>query len=117
MGRFSQAHAHYRRCLTLYREREHRPGVAQVMEAFARLAAVQQQAERAAHLFGSAEALGEQANVFVPAEEKNDHDGCVALVRAALGDEAFLACWLAGRALTPEQAVEYALSSTEGRSS
>jgi non-specific serine/threonine protein kinase len=113
-SQFSQARTHYSQCLALHQARDHRQGVAQAMEAFARLAAAQQQATRAASLFGSAEALGEQAGVSVPAEEKNHHDDCVGLVRAALGDEAFFAHWSAGRALTPEQAVTYALSSAEG---
>jgi hypothetical protein len=32
------------------------------------------------------------------------------VARAALGEEAFAAAWAAGRAMTPEQTLEYALA-------
>ena len=40
-------------------------------------------------------------------------DKQMASVREALGEEAFAAAWDAGRAMTWEQAVEYALSEGE----
>ena len=43
--------------------------------------------------------------------EREEHDRCLAEMRAALGEEAFAAAWQAGQALTLEQALEEACAS------
>jgi tetratricopeptide (TPR) repeat protein len=79
------------------------------LEAMAGLAAAQGQSERAARLFGAAEALRQATGSPLPASERNDHQRIVASARAALGEEAFAAAWAEGRTKTLEQAVDYAL--------
>jgi non-specific serine/threonine protein kinase len=71
--------------------------------------------ERAARLFGAAElaceTLGYHPAPFIGAY----HDRYVASTRAALGDLLFAAAWTEGRAMTLEQAIEYALGDQTGR--
>jgi hypothetical protein len=45
--------------------------------------------------------------------ERPGHERCVADVRAALGEEAFAAAWAAGRALSLEDAVTFALEACD----
>ena len=77
--------------------------------------------ERAAQLFGAVEALsdkrlisGEAGGAGVPPERHVAHEPPVAATRAGLGEAAFLAAWARGRAMTPEQAANYALEEEEG---
>ena len=65
--------------------------------------------ERAARLLAAAEARSEALESPLPPCERGEHDRNVDGVRAALGEDAFAAAWEAGRALTWEQAVAYAL--------
>ena len=62
---------------------------------------------------GAASALRESiGSPWSPAEQE-EIDQQVAAVREALGEAAFAAAWDAGRAMTWEQAVEYALAEGE----
>jgi len=80
------------------------------LAAFASLAATQDQAERAARLFGAAEALGGASPVPAHRRESARH---VATVRAQLDEGAFAAAWAAGQAMTLEQAVAEALDDAD----
>jgi hypothetical protein len=66
---------------------------------------------RVARLWGAAEALGEAFAVTVlPAIRAHyDYGGLLAAARAGTDKLAWEAAWAEGRAMTPEQAVEYAL--------
>jgi hypothetical protein len=87
------------------------------LEGLARVAAAREQKERAARLFGAAEALREAAGAPFPSgaragtqpAERAAVEQHVATVRTALGSEAFAAAWAAGRAMTLDEAVAYAL--------
>jgi hypothetical protein len=74
------------------------------------VAVAQAQSERAARLFGAAEALREAIGTPLPPADRAEHDRSVAAVRTALGEEAFAAAWAEGRALTLEHAVAFALA-------
>ncbi len=74
--------------------------------ALASLAAAQGNAERAARLFGAAEAFDEVPPRPAHRREIARH---VAAVRAQLDDSTFAAAWAAGQSLTLEQAIAYAL--------
>ena len=65
--------------------------------------------ERTARLFGAAEALREALGVRWGYGHRERYGRAVALARAALGEEAFAAAWAAGRAMTLDEAVAYAL--------
>src|SRR5579864_2949774 len=85
-----------------------RLGIARGLEAFAALAAARQQPERAARLAGSAcqlrESLGHPAGLGSRVEE------VLELARGRLGAAAAAALFAAGREMTSEQAVAYALA-------
>jgi non-specific serine/threonine protein kinase len=83
--------------------------IAILMEYFALLAAAQQQPERAARLFGAAESLRERIGVPLHPDDQKEHDQKEAAAREALGEPAFSTTWEAGRAMTWEEAVAYAL--------
>ena len=71
--------------------------------------------DRAARLWGAAEALGETAAVpLIPMiRSRYDYEGYVAAARSQLGQEAFEAAWAEGRTMTPEEAIDYALLAPE----
>src|SRR5262249_16956350 len=64
---------------------------------------------RAARLFGAAEAAREAVATPLPPQWRAYCLRIIASVRAALGDQSATTAWAAGRAMTLEQAVEYAL--------
>jgi len=74
----------------------------------------QSQSSRAARLGGAASALRESIGSPRSPAEQEEIDQQVAAVREALGEAAFAAAWDAGRAMTWEQAVEYALAGPDG---
>jgi hypothetical protein len=84
-------------------------GVVRSLERFSALAAAQNQAERAARLFGAAAGLRESMGMPLSPSEQKDQNRDVEAIRAVLGEEAFAAAWLQGRAMKQEQAVRYAL--------
>jgi non-specific serine/threonine protein kinase len=67
-------------------------------------------------LFGSAEALREAIDNPLSPAEGAEHEAAVVAARARLPEEAFTTAWAAGRAMSLEQAIEYALTLTEGAS-
>jgi hypothetical protein len=71
--------------------------------------AADEEPARAARLFGAAEALRETAGVAIWEPRRRLYDPALEQVRRALGTAAFDGGWAAGRALTREQAVSYAL--------
>jgi hypothetical protein len=64
---------------------------------------------RATRLLGAAGALRQAAGALVWPERRKLYDGALEAVRAALGPRSFHAAWAEGRAMTRDQAVEYAL--------
>jgi len=68
------------------------------------------QPERAGRLLGAAAALQEAGGRNLSPPDRAERERQVAGVRRALGDAGFAEAWEAGRALSLEQAVEYALA-------
>jgi hypothetical protein len=64
-------------------------------------------------VFGAAEALREAQGRPLPPVERADYEREVGAVRAVLGEEAFAAAWAAGRAMTLEQVILFALEPAE----
>ena len=69
-----------------------------------------QDAARAARYCGAAEALFERAGVAIWPTRRTYYDAALDTVRAALGMDEFAGAWTEGRAMTREQAVQYALA-------
>jgi tetratricopeptide (TPR) repeat protein len=82
----------------------------QCLQGLARAASGTGHYERAVRLFGAAEVLRETLGFHSYPVDQAGHDQCVISTRAAFGDDAFAAVWAEGRAMTLEQAVEYALN-------
>ncbi len=79
------------------------------------LAVEQKQTQRAARLFGVLDTrFGLMKNTLSLAA-RDQYEQALADARAALGDDAFTAAWEAGRAMSLEQAVQYALEETKER--
>jgi DNA-binding CsgD family transcriptional regulator len=113
---------HYERAAGLYVEGlgvavelGDKAGVAYCLEGLAGLISERGEPERAARLFGASEALLEAvgAPLHVQAQDRALYERAVEALRSRLGEEAFGAAWSEGRAMTPEQAVGYALSAEE----
>jgi DNA-binding CsgD family transcriptional regulator len=91
--------------------------VAYCLQGLAALAASEGGVARAARLWGAAEALLEriEATAYAHAPDHSLYQGQVSAARAELDEAAWQAAWTQGRAMTPERAIEYALSEAEER--
>ena len=67
------------------------------------------QPERAARLFGIAESFRKESGTSIPLSERALYERSVAAVRAVLDEETFTATWAEGRAMSMEDAIDYAL--------
>ncbi len=112
-GDFVGARALHEESLTLYRQLGDQRGIACNLEGMSAVACGQSQASRAARLGAAASALRASIGSPFPPAAQGKIDAQVAAVRAALGEAAFVAAWDAGRAMTMEQAMEYALADGE----
>ncbi len=110
LGDLERAAGLYRESLALFGEAGDKRVATECIEGLALIASAQGNAERAARLFGVAEAARETFGITMPRQERGDHERRGATTREGLGDAAFAAAWAEGRAMTLEQAIEYALT-------
>jgi predicted ATPase/DNA-binding SARP family transcriptional activator len=108
-GDYARARSFYAESLVLRREMGYQLALAQSLEDLAALAGREGQTERAVRLLGAGEAFCETLGVRPPVAIAAEYERTVAEGRAALGEAAFAAAWAAGRAMSLEQAVAYAL--------
>jgi hypothetical protein len=108
-GDFVQARALYTECLTLLRELGNKQEIAYSLEAFARLAVGKGQSDRAGLLLGAGASLRAVIGSPLPPSEREQHERHLAAARTAMGEAAFAEAWMAGQAMTLEQAISYAL--------
>ncbi len=108
-GHFAQAKPLYRETIQEWQRIGHRAAIAHELECFAFIAKAQEEDQRAARLFGAAESLRENINIPMNPPEHVDYDPEVSDLRANMDEAAFAKTWAEGRALTMEQAIEYAL--------
>jgi non-specific serine/threonine protein kinase len=92
-----------------------KPGVAECLERLGGVAGGQGHLERAARLLGAAEAVREAIGAAALAQDRTDDDRNVAIVRSRLDEKRLNMAWAEGRAMTLEQAIEYALAGEEPR--
>ncbi len=118
LGRVARAQSDQVRATQLFAEslgliREFRGGnkrdIAYCLTELAGLATANGQPERAARLLGAAEALRESASIQLPPILCASYDHDVTAARAAMDEATFTEAWAAGRAMTMEQAITYAL--------
>jgi predicted ATPase/class 3 adenylate cyclase len=103
------AGSHYEESLAIYRRLGDKRGIAHCLWGLAAVACMDGKHQRAAQLFGAAEALREASGVSLSKSERAEDDRYVAAVRAGLGEEAFTSARAEGRAMTVEHAIEHAM--------
>ena len=101
-----------REVLLLSRKRDYRVATQYAFFGLAGVAASQGWLVRAVRLWAAADVVRKSSGIQLPAVVRfaTDYEGRLAAVRAELGEEAFERAWAEGRAMSMEQAVEYALS-------
>jgi predicted ATPase/DNA-binding XRE family transcriptional regulator len=101
--------------LTLSAEVEDHSSLAYYLQGLAAIAASEDRLERAARLWGAAEAILETTEIiaYAHAPDRSLYQRQVAAARARLGEAAWETAWAEGRAMTPQQAVVYALKEDE----
>ncbi len=112
-GHFAQAIPLYRETIVEWQNLGHRAAVAHQLECLAMIAKTQEEEQRAARLFGAAEALRENIHMPMTPLEQAAYDREVNDLRANMDETAFDKAWAEGKAMTLEQAISCALA-TEG---
>ena len=109
-NRLAEARSLLRESLTLKRKQVNPGDVISALEEWAALALADGDAGQAARLAGAAQAGRESMSKDARPEQKDMHGQTLAAARVALGVGDFMAACDVGRAMTLEQAVEYALT-------
>jgi predicted ATPase/DNA-binding SARP family transcriptional activator/DNA-binding CsgD family transcriptional regulator len=118
----ARAEADHKRAVQLYleglelaAEAGDKANAAYCLEGLASLSVERGEPQRAAQLFGTSEELLEAigAPLYAHAPDRTLYEHAVDDLRSRLGEEACGALWTKGRAMTLEQAIEYALSEDE----
>jgi predicted ATPase/Tfp pilus assembly protein PilF len=112
-GDYRRAQALFAESLTLQHEQGNKQGIVEALAGFAGLAAAVKQPERAARLFGAAEALLDAIGAPLAPADRAEWERDAATARAQLDKAAFEAAWAEGRTMTRERAIAYALA-TDG---
>lgn len=115
LGHIRLAQGDLERAATLYAESVRSDGVPsfvviECLEGFAGVAAGRGQHQRAARLFGAADAVREAIGFPRFSTDRDHYDRAVTVVRAALGDAAFGSAVAQGRTMRLNEAVEDALA-------
>ena len=108
-GDLGAALGYYRRCLSLWRERENRTNSALVFARIAQILAWQGRAETGAALLAAAAGIHTQNGALLWPSEQARLAETERLCRAGLGESAFAAASAGGRALLLGQALDLAL--------
>jgi predicted ATPase len=108
-GNRERAAAVYRDSLTRRHELRDMPGIADCLAGLAEIAGEQGQLVRAARLMAPAVILREAIGAVLSPSMQADRMRVHAAVRAGLGEEAFVAAWAEGQAMSLEQAIAFAL--------
>lgn len=109
VGDHAKARSQLDKSLTLLRELGDKKFTAECLEGLAGVNCLQGQTTRAARLVGAAEALRELSGMPVPPYRRADYERILTTVRAQSDEATFAKAWSEGRAMTMEQAIEYAL--------
>jgi predicted ATPase/DNA-binding CsgD family transcriptional regulator len=115
-GDYERATALLRESLYLARELDHKLYIQYCIIGLAGVAASQGWPVRAARLWGAGEGMSEiyGTHFFTRAGRSEiDYESRLAAARSQLDEAAWAAAWAEGRAMDPEQAVEYALEQEE----
>ncbi len=107
-GDYTSARALYEESLTIDRDLGHKWGIAYALEDIGSLAARQGQPERALRLFGAAQILRETIQAPRPPADQAKLESLLEPARQALGETTSAVAVAEGRAMSLEEAIEYA---------
>jgi len=113
-GDYRQAAAYHRDGLTVSRDVGAKWLIEECLRGVARAEAAQGHYRKAARVLGASEVLRDALGWQIAPRDQADHDECAAAARAALEESAYAAAWAEGRAMTLDQAADYALAPGEG---
>ncbi len=105
-GQSGRARTLLEETVALHRRLPCRYDLALACDGLAMACAADGAAERAARLFGAAQALRDAISVPIIPADQAEHDQYLAATQAALGDAAFAAAWTAGQTLPPDALLE-----------
>ena len=100
----------FREALELARQLVFKLGIAEYLAGLGGVAAADGRHERAARLLGAAEEMLSLLGAFLRPPDRAEYERSIAATRAGLNDTAFAAAWAEGKAMTLDQAIEYALN-------
>ncbi len=103
----------YNESLTLSWDTGMNPIVQSALEGLACVAGAKRESERAARLWGAAQALHEVKDIPRDTDFLAEADARISAVRSRMGEEAWEEAWRKGRAMTLDEAVSYALEREE----
>jgi predicted ATPase/DNA-binding SARP family transcriptional activator/DNA-binding CsgD family transcriptional regulator len=107
-----QAQAYLTQNLELLRGMGHKMGIAYCLLGMAGVAGERARPDRAARLWGAAEALREAIGMHLTPFDRSHYryEERLAAARALTEEDAWERAWAEGRAMSPEEAIEYALA-------
>jgi hypothetical protein len=105
-----RAHDMLQESLTGMRDVGEKLGIHGVLGAIAHLAVTQGRAERAVRLAGAAERLRSTSGTHSWPVVERSRTRWLSTARETLNETAYRAAWAQGQAMTPEQAIAYALA-------
>jgi tetratricopeptide (TPR) repeat protein len=108
-GDFSTASSYYDECLILFQKGADYAGLPFALESVAALARAKNQLEKAARIFGAADALRKRTHTPLPPPNHNTHQINLSILRQQLDPATFAMAWIEGSAMTMDQAITYAL--------
>jgi DNA-binding CsgD family transcriptional regulator/Tfp pilus assembly protein PilF len=109
LGDYRRAHTYFSESLICYQEKGLKGGIAACLAGLAGVAGAARQPERAARLFGTAEALRESIGLLLGHPDLADYERSLAMARPQLSSRAFDTEWQIGRDMTLDEATRYAL--------
>jgi predicted ATPase/DNA-binding CsgD family transcriptional regulator/Tfp pilus assembly protein PilF len=112
-GDHQQAKSYYEESLTLCKELGDKLIASESLEGLACISGAKGEAERAARIFGTAQALRESVGYRHTPEEDALREPYLATARSQVEEEAWEEALAQGRAMGLEEAIEYALSAEE----
>jgi predicted ATPase/class 3 adenylate cyclase len=110
IGNQARALELYRETIVAFRDMSQHGAVAHQLECFAFIALAQAQYERAVRLLGAAEAWRERAGTLMTPQEQAEYQQRLVAARSQFSADLFAGTWAAGRMLTIEEAIHYAIT-------
>ena len=117
LGAVAQFQDDYRRAreifdesLVMFRDLGDKMGLSMSLRLMAMTVGAQEQHRSATRLNGAAEALG---NFSLPPFARSEHEKCISEASTELGEKVFAAVWAEGRAMSVEEAIDYALNKVD----